>query len=82
MIFEDALGQWKENKMNGKGMNCFTNGDKYTGDWVDSKRTGQGVFTWCNGTRYEGVHSITIAFEFIISIRYYEIPMAKYVTLS
>ncbi len=53
-INEQQMGQWKDDKMNGKGTYYWISGDKYTGDWVDGNRTGQGVFTWHNGNRYEG----------------------------
>ncbi len=35
------MGQWKDDKRNGKGTNHFPTGEKYTGDWVDDKKAGQ-----------------------------------------
>ena len=47
-------GQFKKERMHGKGTCQFANEDSYTGDWVNGKRTGKGVFTWQTGGRYEG----------------------------
>jgi hypothetical protein len=47
------LGQFKDNKRQGKGEMTFADGDKYTGDWVEGNRTGQGVYIFANGERYE-----------------------------
>jgi hypothetical protein len=52
-INEQLVGQFKDDKQNGKGTYYFVNGNKYTGDWIDEKRVGQGVCTWTNGARYE-----------------------------
>ncbi len=51
------MGQFKDDKKNGKGTCYFADGDKYVGDWIDENRTGQGVFTWANGDRYEKEYS-------------------------
>ncbi len=53
MIVEHLLGQFKDDKINGKGTYYYNNGNKYTGDWVDDHITGQGVYTYANGDRYE-----------------------------
>lgn len=71
-ICEDAPGQWKANKMNGKGTYYFTNGDKYSGDWVDGKRNGEGVFTLVDGDRYDTVYSIMISLNPIRRMCLYE----------
>jgi hypothetical protein len=52
-MIEQLLGQFKDNKIHGKGKMDCANGDKYTGDWVDDSRTGQGVLIFANGDRYE-----------------------------
>jgi hypothetical protein len=52
-INEQLLGQYKDDKMNGKGTYYFADGGKYTGDMVDNKFEGQGVLVWEDGTRYE-----------------------------
>jgi len=53
MINKQLSGEFRNDKMNGKGTYYFVNGNKYTGDWIDDRRTGQGVFIWSNGDRYE-----------------------------
>jgi hypothetical protein len=52
-INEQLLGQYKDDKMNGKGTYYYANGNKYTGVWVNGKKEGQGVFIWTNGDRCE-----------------------------
>ncbi len=47
------MGQYKNDRKNGKGKYSYKNGNKYIGDWVDDHRTGQGVFIWPNGDQYE-----------------------------
>jgi mono/diheme cytochrome c family protein/uncharacterized OB-fold protein len=46
-------GQYKDNKMNGKGVYISANGDRYEGEWKDDKKS-KGIMTWTNGDRYEG----------------------------
>jgi hypothetical protein len=43
-------GQWRLNRMDGKGVLTCIDGKKYTGDYVDDKKHGQGCFEWriCN----------------------------------
>ncbi len=50
---EQQSGQFKDDKMHGKGTYNFADGRNYTGHWIDDKKTGHGVFTWPNGDRYE-----------------------------
>ena len=57
MIDECLLGQFRDDRQNGKGTYYFASGNKYSGNWVDNQRTGQGIFTWANGDRYEMMHS-------------------------
>jgi hypothetical protein len=52
-INEQLLGQFKDDKMNGKGTYYCANGNKYTGDMVNGKFEGQGVLVWEDGARYE-----------------------------
>ncbi len=52
-INEQLLGQFKDDKMNGKGTYYYADGRKYTGDIVDDNFEGQGVFIWTSGNRYE-----------------------------
>jgi hypothetical protein len=50
---EQLLGQYKNDKKNGKGTFYYADGRKYTGDMVNDKMEGQGVFSWTDGDRYE-----------------------------
>jgi hypothetical protein len=52
-INEQLLGQFKDDKRNGKGTCYYADGRKYTGDMVNDKREGQGVLVWKDGERYE-----------------------------
>ncbi len=52
-ISESFLGQYKNDRKNGKGTYNYKNGNRYTGDWVDDSRTGHGVFIWHNGDEYK-----------------------------
>ncbi len=52
-INEQLLGQFKDDKRNGKGTCYYADGRKYTGDMANDKREGQGVLVWENGERYE-----------------------------
>ncbi len=53
MIKERLSGQFKDDKMHGKGTYNFADSRNYTGDWINGKQTGHGVFIWPNGNRYE-----------------------------
>ena len=48
------MGEFKDDKMNGRGLYTWASGDRYEGQWKDDKRNGQGIFTWTDGKRYEG----------------------------
>lgn len=38
----------------GKGMERYSNGNKYEGDFVKGKAHGKGVYHWANGEVYDG----------------------------
>ncbi len=44
------VGDWKNNKKNGFGIQYYSNGDKYEGGWVENKRHGQGTF-WVSNAK-------------------------------
>ncbi len=52
-IGELLLGQYQQDKRNGKGTRYYIDGSKYVGDWVDDQKAGQGLFIWPDGDRYE-----------------------------
>ncbi len=43
-------GYWQNNKMNGKGILIFSNGNKYEGMWEDDNIHGEGVLTRVDGS--------------------------------
>ena len=48
------LGNWKDNKKDGKGTMTYDDGDVYEGDWKDDVKDGKGKMTYANGSVYEG----------------------------
>ena len=49
------IGEFKENKLNGKGIIEFLKeGHKYEGDFRNNEINGRGIFQWKNGDIYEG----------------------------
>ena len=48
------VGEFKDNKLDGRGTYTFANGDKYVGDFKASMRNGKGTLTYANGSRYIG----------------------------
>lgn len=47
-------GQFKADKMHGKGRKIYANGEYYVGDFANDMANGYGVFRDLNGGRYEG----------------------------
>ena len=43
------MGEWVENRMQGKGKLNFGNGDIYDGEWVEGKMHGKGIIIKLNG---------------------------------
>ena len=52
--FNYSLGEWRDNKANGKGKFTHVDGDIFDGDWVDDKANGKGTYTHRNGAKYTG----------------------------
>ncbi|MFN9905335.1 MAG: membrane-binding protein, partial [bacterium] len=42
-------GQWKNNKMEGRGVFTWPDGRKYEGEYLDDKKEGKGTFYWPDG---------------------------------
>ena len=42
-------GEWKNGKIEGKGIYCRNNGDRYEGDFKNGKREGKGILYLNNG---------------------------------
>jgi hypothetical protein len=47
------VGEFRENRVNGRGVYTFANGDRCEGDFVDGP-DGTGSYIWANGDRYVG----------------------------
>jgi hypothetical protein len=47
-------GQWKDNKMNGKGVFRWPDGRKYEGEFANDKRNGFGILELGDGRVYQG----------------------------
>jgi hypothetical protein len=47
-------GEWKEDKMEGRGVYHYSNGDIYDGEWKDNLHHGSGTYYFTDGSRYEG----------------------------
>ena len=52
------VGEWKDDKRNGKGTNTFPDGEKYEGEWLEGEKHGQGTYIWkdekSKGQKYVG----------------------------
>ena len=56
-IWEDGeyyIGEWKNNKWDGKGIYYYASGDVYNGENIDTKRMGFGKYIWKDGESYVG----------------------------
>lgn len=53
------MGQWRDDKMHGKGVYYYHGGRKYIGEWIDGQRNDIGVLELENGDRYENHYSMT-----------------------
>jgi len=47
-------GQWKDNKMHGRGVFTWPDGKKYEGEYLNDQRDGFGIFWWSDGRKYVG----------------------------
>ena len=54
------IGQWVNDKRNGKGYERYKNGNTYEGDFKDGKAHGGGIFQWSTGETYDGYRQIYI----------------------
>ncbi|MBI1320954.1 MAG: hypothetical protein GC168_18665 [Candidatus Hydrogenedens sp.] len=48
------VGERKDGKANGYGINSWLSGDRYEGNWKDDQPNGKGTYTWANGSGYQG----------------------------
>jgi hypothetical protein len=49
-----SCGQWKDDKLHGKGYREYSNGDKYYGYFKESQRNGEGEMLFASGEYYKG----------------------------
>lgn len=47
-------GEYRDGKVNGRGVYTSARGNRYDGEWRDGQQNGRGVYTWANGNRYDG----------------------------
>ena len=47
-------GDFKNDKIDGKGILYYNNGNKYEGNWKNDKKEGKGILYYNNGNKYEG----------------------------
>jgi len=48
------VGEWRDDKQHGQGIETSADGDNYIGEFKDGKRHGQGTFTFADGEKYVG----------------------------
>jgi len=48
------VGDWNDNKQDGRGIETWASGKKYVGEFRDGKRNGQGTFNFASGNKYVG----------------------------
>lgn len=48
------MGEWKNDKMWGKGVYTWADGQEYQGEWYGDSKGGLGVYYWPNGQKYSG----------------------------
>ena len=48
------IGEFKDDRINGKGLKVYENGNIYYGDFVQNQKCGEGVFKWPRGYVYIG----------------------------
>ena len=69
-------GEWKDNKVHGKGVYIYSNGDKYEGSFINAMKHGQGKFllTRSHGlvmsiqANLETINSMDKAFTFTLRV--------------
>jgi hypothetical protein len=49
-----AVGTWRDGKMNGYGVVVLANGERFDGQWENDMKNGHGVYFYANGDRYDG----------------------------
>ena len=47
------MGEWKNQRREGKGKMVFANGDIYQGNFLQNKFNDRGIMTFASGDQYE-----------------------------
>ena len=47
-------GEWRANKMHGRGIFTWPDGRRYNGEYFEDKKKGYGEFEWPDGRCYRG----------------------------
>ena len=48
------MGEWKDDKQHGKGIETWPDGAKYEGSYAEGKKHGRGTLTFADGSIYTG----------------------------
>ena len=48
------IGDWVDNKIQGKGLYTWNDNRKYDGEWLNNNMHGKGKYSWADGKSYEG----------------------------
>ena len=51
---KNTLGDFRNGKPDGKGIEYYNNGDRYEGDFRNGKKEGKGIYYYNNGDRIIG----------------------------
>lgn len=54
----EYIGEWANNKMNGKGLYQWEDGRSYKGEYLNDKKHGYGEYTWADGRQYLGMWAL------------------------
>lgn len=57
VLFDDGSsysGEWKDGKIEGRGVFLWVNGDRFEGEWKEDLQNGQGTFASADGSVYYG----------------------------
>lgn len=57
VLFDDGSsysGEWREGRIEGRGVFLWANGDRFEGEWKDDLQNGQGTFASVDGSVYYG----------------------------
>ncbi|MEM7746700.1 MAG: peptidoglycan-binding protein [Pseudomonadota bacterium] len=53
-IIETYVGEYRQGKINGRGIYTWSSGSKYDGEWLDGDYHGHGIYVWGEGSEWSG----------------------------